>query len=433
MSPTPALATAAPPLDSVGLQYRYWQNCMMLSTIAGYALFYFVRKNLSVAMPAMEHSLGITKIELGLFLTLHGVLYGISKFCNGFLADRVSARWFLSAGLAICAILNFAFGMGSTAFVFGVIWVLNGWFQGMGFPPIARLMAHWYPPKVLATKMCIWNSSHSIGASLVVVLCGYLVRYDWRLCFQIPAALALVGALVLMVVLRDTPESMGLPAVAGTESAPREREREKGVWRLVFCNRYIWLVSIANFFVYTVRYGILDWGPTFLKQARGIDLTKASWMVAAFEVSGIMGMLMGGWITDRFFGGRGSRACLVYMGLCACSLTLFWQLDKASLPLSAFLLCTAGFFIYGPQALVAIIAVNLATKKAAGAAAGLTGLFGYFSTVLSGVGVGWLAQRSGWDAGFLMFVVAAVLGTALFALCWPANAHGYMEEDRNGS
>ena len=170
--------TAAPARtrsDSVERQYRYWQKRLLLGTIVGYALFYFVRKNLSVAMPAMEQSLHISKTQLGLFLTMHGVLYGVSKFVNGLLADRLSARWYLSAGLALCALVNFAFGMSSTAVLLGILWVANGWFQGMGFPPIARLMTHWFPPKILATKMCIWNTSHSIGASLVVILCGYLV------------------------------------------------------------------------------------------------------------------------------------------------------------------------------------------------------------------------------------------------------------------
>jgi OPA family glycerol-3-phosphate transporter-like MFS transporter/OPA family sugar phosphate sensor protein UhpC-like MFS transporter len=282
-------------------------------------------------------------------------------------------------------------------------------------------MTHWYPPKVLATKMAIWNSSHSVGASLVVVLCGYLVQRDWRLCFQVPAAMAMVGAIALVFLLRDTPESMGLPPVEGTENV----SAKDGFWRLVFCNRYIWLLSFANFFVYIVRYGILDWGPTFLKQARHVDIAKASWMVAAFEVSGILGMLSSGWLTDRFFGGRGSRACLVYMGLCMGALILFWQLPDVSLPVSALLLCTAGFFIYGPQALIGIASANLATKRAAASAAGLTGIFGYFSTVISGYGVGWLVQHRGWDSGFLMFVVSALLGTMMFALCWPAKADGY--------
>jgi OPA family glycerol-3-phosphate transporter-like MFS transporter/OPA family sugar phosphate sensor protein UhpC-like MFS transporter len=429
--PSAAAQTAAANHDEVRRQYRYWQTRILLATIAGYALFYFVRKNLSIAMPVMEQELGISKKGLGLFLTLHGLLYGVSKFANGIIGDHMNARWFMVAGLCLCAVVNVFFGLGSSVLLFGLLWMLNGWFQGMGFPPCARLMTHWFPPKVLATRMSIWNSSHSIGAGLVVVLCGYLAVRDWRLCFHVPAALAIVGAAGLAFVLRDTPESMGLPPVEGTADS-RSKSAEplaRTLQSLVFGNRYIWLLSLANFFVYTVRYGILDWGPTFLKQARHVELSKAGWLVAAFEVSGILGMLSSGWLTDRLFGGRGARACLVYMALCVASLLAFWRIPASSSALGAAVLCSAGFFVYGPQSLVGIAAANLATKRAAASAIGLTGLFGYLSTIVSGVGIGVLVQRQGWDAGFLMFVVAAVLGAALFALCWPAAAHGYRRRE----
>ncbi len=57
----------------------------------------------------------------------------------------------------------------------GVMWVINGMLQGTGFPPCARLLTHWIPPTQLATKMSVWNTSHSIGAGLVVILCGYIM------------------------------------------------------------------------------------------------------------------------------------------------------------------------------------------------------------------------------------------------------------------
>src|SRR5215471_19904981 len=142
----------------VARQYRYWQTRVLISSIIGYATFYFVRKNLSIAMPFMETGLGIQKSQLGLFLTLHGLLYGVSKFANGFFGDRAHARNLMVTGLAASAVLNVAFGFSSTVFLLGVIWMLNGWFQGMGFPPCARLLTHWFPPKTLATKMSIWNT-----------------------------------------------------------------------------------------------------------------------------------------------------------------------------------------------------------------------------------------------------------------------------------
>jgi OPA family glycerol-3-phosphate transporter-like MFS transporter/OPA family sugar phosphate sensor protein UhpC-like MFS transporter len=255
---------------------------------------------------------------------------------------------------------------------------------------------------------------------------------DWRLCFYVPAAISLFGSLLMALLLRDTPESLGLPPVENTGGASRETDT-RSIRELVFRNPYIWVLGFANFFVYTVRYGILDWGPTFLKQARHIDLTSASWMVAAFEGSGAVGMLTSGWLTDHVFGGRGARTCLFYMILCMISLLCFWCLPNVPLPLSTALLCTSGFLIYGPQALVGIAAANLATKHAASSAIGLTGLFAYLSTVISGVGIGWLVERRGWDAGFLVFVIADLVGVLLFALCWPAHADGYLREESDAA
>jgi OPA family glycerol-3-phosphate transporter-like MFS transporter/OPA family sugar phosphate sensor protein UhpC-like MFS transporter len=432
LKPAAASSRVTDPKE-VERQYRYWRPRILIATIIGYALFYFVRKNLSIAMPAMEESLHISKKQLGMFLTMHGLLYGVSKFANGVLGDRANARWFLVLGLIISAAINVLFGLSSAVIAFGLFWMLNGWFQGMGFPPCARLMTHWFPPKELATKMSIWNISHSLGAGLVFVLCGYLVGWSWRLCFLVPAGIVLVGAAYLALTLRDTPESLGLPEVEGTATTalPNGESETHGqvLRKMVFANPYIWILSLANFFVYTVRYGILDWGPTFLKQAKHMELSHAGWMVAAFEVTGILGMVASGWLTDHVFGGRGVRTSLVYMILCTLSLFVFWLLPVQSVAVNTALLCLSGFFIYGPQCLVGIVASNWATKRAAATAVGLTGLFGYASSLLSGVGIGILVDKYGWDAGFLMFVVAAIIGAILFAICWPARATGYQQEN----
>ncbi len=430
-APAPAIPVTLTSQSEIDEAYRQWRKRVLLTTIFGYALFYFVRKNLSVAMPAMSHDLGITKVDLGLFLTLHGLLYGVARFANGFLADRANARTFLVVGLVASAVMNIFFGLSSAVVTLGIVWMLNGWVQGMGFPPVSHLMTHWFPPKELATKQSIWNTSHSIGAGLVVVLCGYLVTVHWRLCFIVPSALALIGAIFLWRWMPDTPPSVGLPEVQGTEHMAGKAEKHEDFKTIlmenVFRNKYIWLMALANFFVYVVRYAVLDWGPTLLSEAKGVKLVHASWMVASFEVSGIIGMLLGGWLTDRVFGGRGARACLFYMALATVSVYTFWKLPAEHKALNAVALCASGFFIYGPQALIGIIVANLATKRAAATAAGFTGIFGYASTLLSGWGLGWLVQKSGWDVGFMALVVMGIIGTLLFAAAWKAKAHGYAE------
>lgn len=424
MSTEPA---AQPAATYHGRDFAYWQTRILLGTLIGYAIFYIVRKNIGVAAPVMYKDLGITKTDFGLFLTLNGLMYGVSKFFNGIIGDRVNARWFMAIGLLFCAVVNILFGFSSSLILLGVLWTANGWFQGMGFPPCARLMTHWFSPRVFATKMGIWNTSHSLGAAIAAVLSGYLAaKYGWRLSFVVPGIIALIGAAGLAIFLRDTPESLGFPPVEGTADHQHDTEPlSSALRRLVFSNPFIWLLSFANFFVYVVRYGVFDWGATFLKEARGIDLENASWIVAAYEVAGLVGILTGGWITDRVFGGRGARACFFYMVGCTVALVLFWKLPNQTWISSTIFLCVAGFFIYGPQSLIGTAAANLGTKRAAAAAVGLTGLFGYASTLVSGVGVGALAQHHGWDAGFALFAACSMVGVLLLAACWPAKAHGY--------
>ncbi len=452
-------------------RFRYWQWRTIIATMVGYALFYFVRKNFSMAMPGMEQDLGISKTVLGAFLTANGLIYGFSRFLNGLVADRFNARVHMSAGLALCAASNALFGFmpeivaffgisrtagnftAILALFMGVAWLVNGLLQGSGFPPCARLLTHWIPPKELATKMSVWNTSHSIGAGLVVILCGYIMthlgggdlgkaglRIDaWRWCFWIPAAISGAGAVALYATLRDTPSSVGLPELPGTEvklkQDPQKTEKSAEyrafLREKVFCNPLIWILAAANFFVYVVRFSVLDWGPTLLQQSKGVTMTKAGWLVALFEIAGIVGMLAAGWATDRWLKGRAHRTCVFCMaGASVCAVALWLIPGTAPTPALFAVLCATGFFIYGPQALIGIAAANQATKKAAATANGVTGIFGYASTALSGVGFGYIAQHYGWNFAYIAIIALALVGTGAFLLMWNAKATGY--EDTPG-
>ncbi len=152
----------------------------------------------------------------------------------------------------------------------------------------------------------------------------------------------------------------------------------------------------------------------------------AAWMLTGFEVFGLIGALMGGWITDRFLGGRAARACIIYMALAGLSVFLLWKIHTRSEVLITGLLCATGFFVYGPQCLLAIACANLATKRAAATAVGLTSIFGYASTVLSGWAFGHARARTTAGTRVLRVLIGcAAIGTVLFILAWPAKANGY--------
>ncbi|NGF55432.1 MFS transporter [Parapedobacter sp. SGR-10] len=481
---------------STSKTFKYWQTRTIIVTMIGYAIFYFVRKNFSFAIPGLTAEYGITKTSFGIIMTLVTIVYGVSRFLNGLIADRMNARYHMSIGLFLCAIANFAFGWGtdiSTLFtgqtegpmftntmvlIFGIILILNNLIQGSGFPPVARLLTHWIPPNELATKMSVWNTSHSIGAALVAILAGYIMgtlgtnmsdnpevvasiaanlKIDptdtdkmktvlesashygaWKWCFWIPAAIALMGSIGLFIGLRDTPSSVGLPELHKTHKKGKDSSAEfkAFVRKAVYRNKWIWILGIANFFVYVVRFAVLDWGPTFLKEAHGMTLTNAGWTVAVFEIFGIVGMLAAGWVTDRYLAGKAHRTSLYCMIGVALFMTIFLYLPDDTPSWGMILsLAMAGFFIYGPQALIGIAAANQATNRAAATANGVVGIFGYASGLVSGVGIGYMVDTinkvnpgNAWNYVFMMMIGMAILCVFIFALMWKAKAHGYDEE-----
>ena len=108
------------------------------------------------------------------------------------------------------------------------------------------------------------------------------------------------------------------------------------------------------------------------------------------------------------------------MGLVALCLIGLHLLQDAGQPLFfLILLAIAGFLIYGPQALLGVTAANIATKKAASSAVGLIGFMSYLSTIITGVGFGFLADKfGGWSWIFITMGGLAVVGTVLILSIW---------------
>jgi OPA family glycerol-3-phosphate transporter-like MFS transporter/OPA family sugar phosphate sensor protein UhpC-like MFS transporter len=178
--------------------------------------------------------------------------------------------------------------------------------------------------------------------------------------------------------------------------------------------------------VYVVRFGFLDWGPTFLKEHKGIEVSKGGLMIIAFELAAVVGTVFAGWFTDKVFKGRGIRTCVFCMllaGLCAGG---FWYLpDGAPIWQATLLLMGTGFFIYGPQALIGIVAAQQATNDAAAMANGFMGIMGYAATTVSGLGIALISKHFGWNAALLSIAAFAFVGMTLFLCAWSAKADGY--------
>ena len=464
-------------------RFNRMQWRMLFATMIGYTLFYFMRKNFSFAMPGLEQDCGISKSMLGNFLLAGGIVYGISKFVNGVVGDKVNPRKMLCFGLLTCTLINGAFGFapqiaalfgGETrscataasadgshavalAWVLGSLLVLNQFFQGTGFPPCAKLIAFWVPPKELATKMSVWNTSHSIGGGLVAKVCGVIMGLGvigsanqgvgmWKWCFWSMAALGFLGLVAMWIWLPGTPKEEGLPDLPGTETGgSRSVATEKGadaqervppvngpsMARMVFLNPVILMLGLCNFSINAARALVADWGPTMLQEAKGLTSSEAGTVIMFCEFAGIAGMLFAGWATDRFFGGRAPRLCLFLMALTAGLVAAFWFLPAGGATgiLAMAALCLAGFTLYGPQALTGVTATNTSTKLYAGTSIGFISLFSYIGVAVSGKVCGSLAQSSGgWRMPVLVIAAVAGVGAALFLLLWNVRANSYDSE-----
>ena len=120
---------------------------------------------------------------------------------------------------------------------------------------------------------------------------------------------------------------------------------------------------------------------------------------------------------------RAGRVCVIAMAAMTAAVYLFRVTPPDHTWLLGLLYLTMGFTVYVPQMLIAAMAMNLGTKRAAAAAVGLTGIVGYASTIISGWGAGWLADTSGWDAVFRLMIGCCVATLALMALTWNVGAH----------
>lgn len=442
-------------------KFMYWQWRTLIALMIGYICYYFLRKNFSAAIPAMEAELGLSKVQLGIFLTLNGIVYGLSRMVNGILADRYSKRKLMTLGLLLSCVINLAICFSpdmngfirllddegkatlSLVYLIGSLWVLNGYVHGMGYPPCAALMAHWFKPSELATKQSIWNASHSIGAGLVIAICGWILsRYGysaWNMCFIIPAAIAFVGAIGLYAALRDTPSSVGLPEIEETEDNGTGCQLSGESFRIflrkmVFGNPVIWIVCIADFCVYVIRFTILEWGTSFLTQYKGFDISLSANIVAFSElIGGVLGTLVAGRVTDRWMANRTLRTCALCTFAATLCFAVFWRIPSGAHWIwSAVMIIASAFFIYGPQALLGVSCSQYATKKASGTANGFCGIFCYAATIISGIGFGWLADSPnlGWTAVFVVAIIFGLIGTILLASQWNAPADGYNRAEK---
>ncbi|WP_101757915.1 MFS transporter [Oceanicoccus sp. KOV_DT_Chl] len=364
------------------------RNVIFLVTFC-YGLGYVCRLALNVVKKPLMDAGVFTPEEMGIIGSTMLYGYALGKFTNGFLADHAHVGRFFAVGLFLSAMANVGMGFSSLVWLSASLWLLNGWFQGFGAPSSVVSLAGWYSNSERGRYYGVWSTAHSIGEGLTYLGIAYLVAaapkglgLSWQWGFWIPAIISVGAAYLLYRYLPDRPRTLGLPTIADwkNDHGVVRSESQDSIWKTqlkVLTIPSIWILALASSSMYVTRYAINSWGNVYLQEIRGFDLFDANLFIFFNTVAGIVGCVVYGLVSDKWFSSRRPPANLIFgvLELAPLFIIFFGPRDPVIL---ATAMIIYGFGLSGILAsLGGLFAIDIAPKKVAGAAMGFIGVFSY--------------------------------------------------------
>lgn len=383
-----------------------WQS--FIAGTVGYSLYYVCRTSLNVVKKPILESGALDATQLGVIGSALLFAYAIGKFVNGFLSDHSNIKRFMAAGLAVSAVANllvgilgFANGGGIVGnmvlFVaFAVMWGINGWSQSMGAPPAIIALSRWYPLSKRGTYYGFFSASHNLGEFLSFLFVGAVVGFfGWQWGFVGSSVAGVLGVLVIVLLLHDTPESKGLPPIEEltgeeTPGTAHDHGKTSDLQRSVIRNPLVWVLALSSSFMYISRYAINGWGVLFLQEIKGYTLATATQVISVNALCGIVGTVFSGWLSDAFFYGRRNVLAFGFGVLNTVALCLFlYSGDGLIVNILSMILFGVAIgvlicFLGG------LMAIDIVPREATGAALGIVGMASYVGAGLQDIVSGWL-------------------------------------------
>lgn len=370
-----------------------WQ--VFTSITLGYALFYVIRLSFSVIKKPLMAAGVLNAQQLGIMGSVFFITYGLGKFTNSFLADRLNNKRFFALGLFISSVITVIMGFTNEYVPLVVLWGINGWFQSFGAGPCIVSLNQWFSNRERGTFYGIWFTSHNLGAAFTYMATAAIVgAYSWQMGFIMAGGVCVVGSALIYFFMSDRPETHGLPNVAdfkNDHAAVVEKDRSVSSLQWEVVKRpAVWILGMSSLFCYIARYAIESWGIIYLTEAKGYTTMGASGVLSVMQFAGIFGALTCGLVSDKLFNHKRNMPALIYGVLYAVSIAMFvwapasYAVDVASMILYGWTMGALVCYLGG------LMAVDICPKRATGAAMGMIGLLSYGGAAAQEVVSGYL-------------------------------------------
>jgi ACS family hexuronate transporter-like MFS transporter len=357
--------------------------------------------------PLIREGLGLSMAQAGSFLSAYYIGPVLMSLPAGWLADRWGVRGAMILGQALIAVGLGAVAMAPSFSFIVVILVLAGAGYGVLNPTTTKAGMAWFPPRQRATVVGLKQVGLPFGGALgALMMPPVAIAFGWRTAVALAAAV--VGALAILTwaLYRDLPE----PEAKGPAPA------RPGFWTVI-ANRDLWLVGVSTLIFAGVQTVFLAFLVLYLRDVVQIALVVAAKYLVTAQISGAIGRIGFGLLSDRLFGGR-RRIVLAIAGLgsIACALALSatapgtgpWRLTPLAVGI--------GVFGVGWNGVQHTLMAELAGPRAAGTAVGLglaisslgvtvcPPVFGMVVERLGGFGAAWITLAVGMVVALLLLI-----------------------------
>jgi OPA family sugar phosphate sensor protein UhpC-like MFS transporter len=375
-----------------------WQG--MTAMILGYGMYYVLKITLGVAKKPMIES-GFTASQLGAIGAGLLIAYAFGKFFHGLIGDRCSVKKIVPLGLLGAAVVNVILGFTNYFYAFLLLWILNGWFQSMGSAPCIVSITQWFSKKEVATQYGVFSIAHYIGESTTFILSSILiVNFGWHSAFLYPGLVCIFLAYLMYKFMYDRPQAYGLPTAnefkgETAEVAKEKQKTTKEAQLEVFKNPYIWLIAFSATFMGIARYSMNSWGVIFLQEVKGYDLVAAGSILSLSPIMGGLGSFASGYISDKIFKSNHSLTTIVFGLMMLVGIAGFCLIPGGNKLVDTMFVAIFGFGLGVILCFVGgMLAVDLCSQKAAGAAMGTVGLLSYAGAAAQDLINGWMMDAA---------------------------------------